>query len=202
MIEIIDCEQNSPQWYAARLGVPTASRFSAILAKGEGKTRRSYMMDLLGELMTGEPTEHYSNDHMERGHEQEPDALNLYAFRMNVDPVRVGFIRNGDKGCSPDCLVSERGMAQVKTKLPRLQAEILLADRVPPENIAQLQGELWVAEREWTDFVSYCPKMPLFVKRVYRDEEYIKRLDKEVDLFVRELRTLLAVLKGEELKVA
>ena len=201
MIEIIDCEQNSPEWRLARLGIPTASNFAAIRAKGEGKTRRTYMMKLIGELMTGEPCENYSNEHMERGHIMEPDARNLYAFRMDVDPVPVGFVRNGRKGASPDSFIDANGIFETKSKLPHLQAEVLLADRLPPEHVAQCQGLLWVCEREWVDFCSYWPRMPLFVKRVYRDEEYIKALAHEVDLFLREMDTYLAVLRNEPLKV-
>lgn len=202
MIEVFEFAQGSDAWRTARLGIPTASQFAAVRAKGEGKTRRTYMMKLIGELMTGEPCEDFSNAHMERGTAMEPDARDLYAFHADVDPVQIGFIRNGRKGCSPDSLILDVGMCEIKTKLPHIQAELLLADRVPPEHIAQLQGNLWVAEREWIDFVSYWPRMPLFVKRVYRDEKYIAELAKDVDLFLREMDTYLAVLRGEELKVA
>ncbi len=202
MIEIFDFAQGTPEWAAARLGIPTASQFMAVKAKGDGKTRRTYMMKLIGEIMTGEPSENFSNGHMERGHEMEPDARNLYAFRMDCEPVQVGFIRNGRKGCSPDSLIGTDGMSEIKTKLPHLQAEVLLADRLPPEHLAQCQGNLWVAEREWIDFVSYWPRMPLFVKRVYRDEAYIKMLSQEVDSFLAEMDTYLAVLRDDPLAVA
>lgn len=201
MIEVFDFPQGSPEWFKARLGIPTASEFAAVKAKGEGKTRRTYMMKLIGEILTGECMEGYSNAHMERGKEMEPDARNLYAFRMDVEPIQVGFVRNGRKGASPDSLIGLNGMCEIKTKLPHLQAEVLLADRLPPEHIAQCQGNLWVAEREWIDFVSYWPRMPLFVKRVYRDDAYIATLAKEVDLFLAEMDTYLAVLKDEPLKV-
>lgn len=200
-IEVFDCLQGSPEWFKARLGIPTASEFAAVKAKGEGKTRRTYMMKLIGEIMTGECMENYSNAHMERGKEMEPDARNLYAFQMDVEPIQVGFVRNGRKGASPDSLIGADGMCEIKTKLPHLQAEVLLADKLPPEHMAQCQGNLWVAEREWIDFVSYWPRMPLFVKRVYRDDTYIKTLAKEVDLFLAEMDTYLAVLKDEPLKV-
>src|ERR1700761_6196992 len=100
MIEIFTFEQGTEEWRQARLGIPTASEFAAVKAKGEGKTRRTYMMKLIGEIMTGEPSEGFNNGHMDRGKEMEPDARNLYAFRMDVEPVQVGFIRNGRKGCS------------------------------------------------------------------------------------------------------
>ena len=201
MIEIIDVEQNTEAWKLARIGIPTASQFAAVRAKGEGKVRRSYMMKLIGEIMTGEPCENYTNEHMERGHTVEPDARNLYAFRMDVDPTPVGFVRNGRKGASPDSFIGDNGICEIKSKLPHLQAEVLLANRLPPEHVAQCQGLLWVCEREWLDFVSYWPRMPLFVKRVYRDEEYIKALAHEVDLFLNEMDTYLAVLRDEPLRV-
>lgn len=92
-------------------------------------------------------------------------------------------------------------MSEIKTKLPHLQAEVLLANRLPPEHLPQCQGNLWVAEREWIDFVSYWPKMPLFVKRVYRDEKYIAMLCAEAERFLAEMDTYLAVLRNEPLRV-
>jgi len=200
VIEVFDCEQYSSEWWQCRLGIPTASAFAAVLAKGEGKTRRKYMMTLIGEQVTGEGYDSYSNEHMERGKEMEIEARDLYAFRTNWVHTPVGFIRRTDEwgaaGCSPDSLVGDDGLVEIKTKLPHIQAEVLLADKVPSEHIAQCQGELWVSGRKWVDFVSYWPKMPLFIKRLYRDEAYIERLAKEVALFNAELRTYLAHIKG------
>jgi hypothetical protein len=189
-VQIIDCEQGSPEWIRARLGIPTASEFHSVMAKGEGKTRKTYMLKLLGERLTGEPQDSYSNGNMERGKTMEAEAVDLYAFMKDRKPKAVGFIRNGDVGCSPDRLLGKRGMVQVKTKLPHLHLELLLADKFPPEHKAQVQGELWVAEREYSDFVCYWPKLPLFVKRVYRDEEYIKTIQSEVQRFLDEMNEL------------
>jgi hypothetical protein len=190
-MQILTCEQGTPEWFAARAGIPTASEFATVMAKGKGggesKTRRTYMLKLAGEILTGEPMDSFSNHHMERGKEYEPDARRLYAFMQDCEPETVGFIRNGDKGCSPDCLVGSSGMAEIKSKLPHLQVDCLLNNRVPPDHVAQVQGQLWVAEREWIDFVSYWPKLPLFVTRAYRDEPYIKELSAAVDQFNEEL---------------
>jgi hypothetical protein len=191
MIEIFDCEQGTPEWHQCRLGIPTASSFATVMAKGEGKTRRDYMLKLLGERLTGEPSVSYSNDHMERGKEMEAEARDTYVFMKEAEVRRVGFIRNGDKGCSPDSLVGDVGGCEIKTKLPHLQLDVLLRDRLPPEHVAQCQGFLWVAEREWIDFVSYWPRLPLFVKRVYRDDEYIKKLAAEVSTFNAEMAELM-----------
>jgi hypothetical protein len=195
MLQVIECDQGTPDWHAARAGIPTASMFGTVMASGKGgadsKTRTTYMHKLAGEIITGEPMESYSNAHMERGKEMEAEARDLYAFQQVVEPVQIGFIRSGQKGCSPDSLIGDTGMCEVKTKLPHLQIEVLLRGELPPEHRAQCQGNLWVAEREWIDFVSYWPKMPLFVKRVYRDEPYIAGLASAVDAFNDELAALV-----------
>ena len=190
MIEILTCEQNSPEWQTARMGIPTASEFKSILAKGQGKTRRTYMMKLLGERLTGKPMESYTNHHMDRGHDMEAEARRDYMFVMGEDAAPVGFIRNGKMGCSPDSLVGDRGLLEVKTKAPHLQAEVLIAGKLPTEHKAQVQGQIWVAERDWCDFVSYWPGMPPFIIRVERDEKYIEVLSEEVARFSDELEKL------------
>lgn len=195
MIEIFHCPQGSPEWHACRLGIPTASEFHSVLAKGEGKVRRKYLMRLLGERLSGRVADGFSNAHTERGHEQEPDARNWYAFHHDVEPVQVGFIRNGDKGCSPDSLVGDDGLLEIKSKLAHLHCEVLLADKCPTDHYAQVQGQIWVAEREWCDFVSWCPGLPPFVKRVPRDEKYIAELDKAVRAFLDELNELHEQIK-------
>jgi hypothetical protein len=190
-MEIFDCPQGSEEWFRARLGIPTASEFHTVMAKGrdggDSKTRKTYMHKLAGEILTGELMDSFGNVHTERGKELEPDARNLYAFMRDCEPQVVGFVRNGQKGCSPDSLVAADGMVEIKTKLPHLQVDCLLSDRLPPEHKAQCQGALWVAEREWIDFVSYWPTLPLFVTREYRDEEYIAKLAAAVDAFNDEL---------------
>lgn len=199
-VEIFDCDQNSPEWYQCRLGIPTASRFATVLASGRGggesKTRREYLYKLAGEILTGEPMYNYQNDHMQRGHEMEDEARNMYVFLTDLEPNRVGFLRNGPKGCSPDSLIGNDGMLEIKTKLAHLQCEVLDYDELPSEHKPQCQGQLWVAEREWVDFVSYWPKLPLFAKRAFRDEPYIKKLSAEVDRFNQELADLVEKIRA------
>jgi hypothetical protein len=188
---IYDCDQSSPEWHQARLGIPTASMFATVMASGKGGgesvTRRTYMLKLAGEILTGEPMDSYSNGHMERGKAMEDEARDFYSYLTDTDPQRVGFIRNGQKGCSPDSLIGSAGMLEVKTKLAHLTIDCLLKDEFPPEHKAQCQGALWVAEREWIDIAVYWPKLPLFVKRATRDDVYIKKLSDAVDEFNTEL---------------
>ena len=194
-MQIVDCDQNSPEWYRARMGIPTASEFKTIIGikkdAREKVTRRTYMLKLAGEILTGEPMDSYSNDHMERGKLMEDEARNLYSFMTDAEPQRVGFIRNGQKGCSPDSLVGDRGMLEVKTKLAHMTIDCLLKDEFPPEHKAQCQGALWVCEREWIDIAVYWPKLPLFVKRAYRDEAFIRDLSQAVDDFNSELAEMV-----------
>ena len=192
MMQIINCEQGTPEWLAARAGIPTASEFHTVMAVGTngGKslTRKSYLNKLVGEILTGEPMATYVNADMERGSLMEDEARDLYSFSRDVDPIRVGFVRNGEKGASPDSLLGDNGGLEIKSAAAHVQVERLLADQLPPEHRAQVQGSLWVCEREWWDFVSYCPKLPLLVKRVYRDEDYIKSIALAVELFNVELQ--------------
>jgi hypothetical protein len=197
MLEIIDCEQGTIEWHRARLGIPTASRFADILAKGDGKMRARYLRDLAGEIYTGEPdTEGFTNAHMERGKLWEADARDHYAFTNDVEPQQVGFIRNGRAGASPDSLIGETGGLEIKTALRHIQIERLQRGGMPPEHKAQVQGCLWITGREWWDFMSYAPGLPPLIVRVERDEVYINQLTKAVEAFNSELDMLVASLRG------
>lgn len=202
MLEIFTCDQNSDEWFRARMGIPTASEFATVLAKGKGggdsKTRQTYLYKLAGEIITGDPMESFSNAHMERGKVMEDDARCLYEFMTDVECERVGFIRSGRKGASPDSLVGDAGMVEIKTKLPHLMIETILRGEFPPEHKAQCQGQLWVAEREWIDIAVYWPGMPLFVTRATRDEEFIKQLSEGVDAFNDELDSIVARVRAYE----
>lgn len=200
-LQIFNCDQGSPEWFVCRAGIPTASEFSTVLAKGKGGgdsvTRRKYMLTLIGELMTGKVIDGYTNAHMERGKEMEAEARDLYAMVTDAELTPVGFMRRGDAGASPDSLVGDEGMLEIKTKLPHLQLECLLGDAVPSEHVLQLQGQLWISQRLWVDFVSYWPGLPLFRKRVFRDEQTIARIKVGVDEFNAELNDLLKKVQAK-----
>lgn len=196
MIQVFDMEQGGDEWLAARLGIPTASKFATVMAKGEGKTRNEYMRRLAGEILTGEPSETFHNAHMERGKVMEDEARELYAFIHDADIKRVGFIRSGQKGASPDSLVGEDGGLEIKTALPHIQIERLEKNRLPPEHVAQVQGNIWIGGREWWDFCSYWPKLPLLKVRVYRDDSYIKTMSGEIDRFNDELAALVERIRN------
>jgi hypothetical protein len=139
---------------------------------------------------------------MERGKLMEDEARDLYAFTHGIEPQRVGFIRSGSKGASPDSLIGDNGGLEIKSAAAHIQIARLLADELPSEHKAQVHGSMWVAEREWWDFCSYCPKLPLFVKRIYRDETYIAKLAQEVDLFNIELQQTVEYIRRYGQKAA
>lgn len=200
-VEIHDMEQGTPEWYRVRLGLPTASCFATVLARGKdggaSVTRRTYLMKLAGEILTGEPMENYSNGYMERGKQMEAEARDYYGFICDEPLTRVGFLKNGSKGASPDSLVGENGVLEIKTAMPHILGEFILKDKFPPEHMAQCQGGLWIAEREWLDLCIYWPSMPKFITRIHRDEDYIAKLSAAVDEFNAELYEIVHRLRSK-----
>lgn len=197
-----DCEQGSEEWFRVRAGMPTASEFSTVMANGKGgaesKTRRTYMLKLAGERITGEPMENTlaTNPHIMRGKIMEDEARKFYSFMTDAEPARVGFISNGAKGGSPDALIGTSRMLEIKTALPHILISHLLKDEFPPEHKAQCQGNLWVGERDEIDLVIYWPRVPLFVKTVGRDEAYIREMGQAVDKFNDELNGVVERIKN------
>lgn len=191
-----DCPQGSDLWKQVRCGIPTASKFSDVLAKGQGITRRKYLYQLAGEILTGQPTEGYSNAHMERGTAMEPEARREYAWKSGVEPVAVGFMRRGDAGASPDSLIGDDGLLEVKTRLPHLQVEVLLADKPPSENLTQCQGQMLISGRKWCDLISYCQGLPLGIWRIEQDLAFHARLIVELRAFNEELSALVERIRG------
>jgi YqaJ-like viral recombinase domain. len=186
---ITDLEQGSAEWLAIRMGIVTASNMSALLVNGKGEygfgaDAYSYMNTLIGERITQEIADPFTgNRHTERGHELEPKARALYEAQTDLECRQVAIILNKGCGYSPDSLVGDDGLNEIKTKLPKYQVEVILSDEVPKDHIAQCQSGLWLAEREWIDFISYWPGMPLFVKRMYRDEALIRKMEERVKTF-------------------
>ncbi|MCL5426865.1 MAG: YqaJ viral recombinase family protein [Gammaproteobacteria bacterium] len=193
-MQVLNMEQGTPEWLAARLGRVTMSELKTLLVNGKGPGgfgtgAFSYMHQLIGERMTGELAEPFQgNVHTRRGHKLEGVARKLYVDATGeLAPQEVGIILNHNVGYSPDSLVGANGLLEIKTKLPKFQIELLLNGEIPSEHVAQCQGGLWVSEREWIDFVSYWPGMPLFIKRAYRDDIMISTIAERVESFHEEM---------------
>jgi hypothetical protein len=200
-----DIEQGSGAWYLARAGIPTSSEFAKIMAKPgpRGGTssreqigRKKLLWRLAGEIITGEPEATYSNFDMERGKENEAEARDLYAFLREAEPVQVGFIKNGNCGASPDALIGDDGLLEIKDAKGSVQVERLIDGTLPSEYRAQVQGQLMVSERSWVDFMSHSRGLPPLIVRVERDEAYIAELREAVDRFVAELEQLVTWLRA------
>jgi len=204
MIEIIkDIEQGSEEWHEMRLAVITASRFKDVLAGGQGKTRFSYMRELAAEALTGEAAKLYSNEYMEWGVQTEPQAKSMYELRTGNSVEEVAFVRDSDfsgVGVSPDGLIAEDGLIEIKCPKTTTQIETFLSGDMPKMHKAQVQGQLWITGRSWCDFVSFDPRIDgaasWFCVRIERDQDYINTLQSKVLDFKNELDLLLTKLRG------
>lgn len=196
-MKIINAEQRSPEWFAARCGIATASNFAKVLAtikSGEAAERRNYRIKLALERITGTVEESYQNEAMRIGIEREPHARIAYEASTGNMADEVGFCLHDELECgaSPDGLIDEHGGLEIKCPTPGKHFEYLRASGEPPEYTAQIQGCMWVTGRKWWDFVSYCPDFPdnasLIVRRVHRDDEYISNLANKIAAFMDEVR--------------
>jgi len=182
MMRIDQNEQGSPEWLAARLGIPSASMFAKIVTtKGIwSASADAYINQLVAERLTGEREEVFQSHHMLRGTELEPDARDLYSLISDAEVTEVGFCLHDtlSAGCSPDGLIGEEGGLEIKAPAPATHVEYLRGGVLPSKYKQQVMGCLWITGREWWDFVSYHPTMKPLIVRVERDEEYIAALEK------------------------
>ena len=193
----IDCQQGSPEWFAARLGIASASCFSDILATiktGEAAARRNYRAKLVVERLTGKQIPTFETAAMRQGIEREPLARAAYELRSGAWVDEVGFCRHDtlEAGASPDGLIGENGGLEIKCPELATHLSYLRIPGAPAEYIAQIQGCMWITGRAWWDFASFNPDFPpnlqLTVRRIVRDERYIAALALAVELFMAEVR--------------
>jgi hypothetical protein len=189
-VRVLDVQQGSLDWQTARLGIPTASRFDKILTPKTLKIaagRRDYMHELLAESLLGSPLDAADTEWMARGREMEPNAVAWYEFQRGIDTEAVGFVLRDDGlvGCSPDRLVGPDGGLEVKCRGPKAHVACLLGDE--PAVTTQVQGCLWLCERDWWDVLGHHENLPPVLTRVHRDEKVIEALAAAVDQFTDEL---------------
>lgn len=201
-------EQRSAAWFAARIGKPTASEFHKILTGGGKDSSKAKISDqaegyahaLLAEMMLGKPLDAPETEWMIRGQVLEDSAIEAYEFESGLETSPGGFVTDdlGLVGCSPDRLVGECGLLEMKIPAPQTHIGYLL-DRRSLElgKRPQVQGQLLVTERDWVDLVSYHPEMPLVIVRVVRDEVYIGLLQRALAAFVAQLAAMREKLERE-----
>jgi len=201
-------EQGTPEWHAARLGKVTASKINDVMAKlkggGEAAGRRNYRAQLVAERLTGEPTETYCSDAMRRGSEMEPLAREAYEFLTGTTVEQIGFIDHPTipmTGCSPDGLIGDDGMLEIKCPNTATHIDWLLGGKVPPEHVNQMRWQMECAGREWCDFASYDPRLPvelqLFVApRLWVDFSAVAPIRIEVMTFLAEVNEIVGKLRA------
>jgi len=205
-----DIDQGSVAWFELHKGLPTASEFFKVMAKvgPKGGTshkeyvqRAQYLRVLAGEILTGEcrEKEWFGNRHTERGKAREDEARCLYALDHDVEPARVGFVRNGNCGCSPDSLLDSRNVLEIKDAIAHRQIERLEHGALPSEHRWQVIGALLVCEdAEYADFMSHCRGLPPLYVRVYRDsvKAELAELRAGIDRFCEERDFLVTRVKA------
>jgi putative phage-type endonuclease len=196
-------EQRSEEWFQARLGKVTASRVADVLAKiksGESASRRNYKIQLVSERLTGEKQESYINQAMQDGIDREIFARDRYVQQFG-EVEEVGFVKHPtlEAGASPDGMVGDDGILEIKCPMGSTHTETLMTQDVPSRYIPQIQFQLLCTGRKWCDFVSYNPMFPqhlqVFVKRVEADTVYQKELELEVKQFLGEVDDVINKLK-------
>jgi putative phage-type endonuclease len=190
-------EQRTAEWFAARLGKVTASRVADLMAttkSGYAASRDNLMAQLVVERLTGQAQESYSNASMQWGTEQEPFARAAYEIATGQMVEECGFVPHPmieNAGASPDGLVGDDGLVEIKCPNTATMIETLLTQKVPSKYITQMQMQMACTGRQWCDFVSFDPRLPakaqLWVKRVPRDPEFILKMEVEIVKFLAEL---------------
>ena len=190
-------EQRTTEWFQARLGKVTASRVADVIAKtktGYSASRENYMAQLVVERLTNTQAESFTNAAMQWGTDQEPFARAAYELKMGVMVDETGLVDHPTipmAGASPDGLVGEDGLVEIKCPNTATHIDTLLTQTVPAKYITQMQFQMACTGRQWCDFVSFDPRMPqkaqIFVKRVLRDDLFIKEVESEIKKFLAEV---------------
>jgi putative phage-type endonuclease len=199
--------QGTAEWTQARVGKVTASRITDMMATtktgGWGAGRKNYAAELVAERLTGEPAPRYTNGTMAYALEIEPEARTAYSRRAWVDVAEVGFVPHptiADAGASPDGLVGDDGLVEIKCPNTATHIETLLrGDKIDSDYVLQMQFQMACTGRQWCDFVSYDKRLPpgrmrLFIVRVYRDPKMIADIEAAVRVFSAEVDATVAAL--------
>ena len=196
----LDIEQGSEAWFQARAGIPSASNLSKIITtKGEpSKQAEKYMHTLAIEAVTGTKEETYQSAAMARGVEMEAEARALYEMINDVQVEEVGFCFKDERklyGCSPDGLIGDDGLIEIKCPSACTHCEYLLKGKLPSTYFQQVQMQLWVTGRKWCDFVSYFPGVRPLIVRVEPDLQFFSAMELELEKFCAKLADVVEKIK-------
>ena len=197
--------QRDDDWFDARLGKATASRFKDVMATlkngNPAQAQQDYLTELVVERLTQQPAQRFQNAAMNWGTEQESAARLAYERHEDIEVQEVGFIAHDtlDAGCSPDGLVYWDGLLEIKCPWNTGVHIDTLLNGMPEHHTAQVQGQMWITGRDWCDFVSFDPRMPvelqLHVQRIERDEAFIADLERRVSSFLSEVGKQVEALR-------
>jgi putative phage-type endonuclease len=198
-------EQRTEEWFEARMGCVTASRTADVMAKtksGYAASRANYMAELICERLTGERQGGFSSAAMQWGTETEPQARMAYEIITGATVVETGFVLHPEIagfGASPDGLIGDDGLIEIKCPNTATHIDTLLADKVPTKYIIQMHVQMLCTGRAWCDFVSFDPRLPIdlhmFIKRVERDNKLAEEIVTEVQSFLADMEAKIAKLK-------
>ncbi len=180
-----------------RMGKFTASSAANLLLNKSTTSYEKTIYKVAFERMAKTTPETYANAHMQRGHDLEPLAIEAYE-RENLRSVEhVGFIEINDwVGCSPDGLVGDNGLVEIKCPAFDTMLKYMLnPDTLMAQYSAQVQYQMYVTERDWCDLAAYDPNLGLVIQRVFRDEDYIERLQAEIDTAIETVKSIIKQLK-------
>jgi len=190
----LDVQQGTAEWLAVRCGVPSASNFDKLVTtKGEpSKQAQKYLYALAAERVSGIKEESFQSQAMIKGIETEAEAVEFYELTQGVEVQTVGFCLHESKryGCSPDRLVGEEGLLEVKCPLPHTHVEYLLENNLEKDYFQQVQGQLLVTGRKWCDLISYSRGLRPLIVRVERDEAFLSKLEEFLGAFFDELEAI------------
>jgi hypothetical protein len=195
-----DVEQGSKEWARLRMGIPTASNFHKIITPGgkPSKQAEAYRHHLLAEMLIGLPIDAPTTAWMDRGVEMEDEAVCFYEFERDVAVRKIGFVTDDavTLGASPDRLIGEDGLLEIKCPSPAVHVGYLMAEGPDDDYRVQLQGQMLVTGRDWVDICAYHPAMPSVIVRVVRNEEFMEKLTEALSLFCAQLRADVDKLEG------
>ena len=190
-------EQRTDEWHQQRLGKVTASRIADVIAKtksGPAASRKNYLAELVAERLTGQPTNGYVNAAMQHGIDTEPQARAAYAFYGDKEVAECGFVDHPVlpmTGASPDGLVGDDGLVEIKCPTTATHLDFLFSHKIPDKYAVQMLWQMECTGRAWCDFATFDPRMPanlqLWVKRVERDDTRLGELRQSVSDFLREV---------------
>jgi hypothetical protein len=189
-------QQGSEAWHQIKLGRFSGTRIGKLLMGKSTSGYQNAIAEVAAEILTRETEENFVSDDMQRGIDLEPQAATIYSSIFEVDLQEVGFIEPEHElsewtGVSPDRLIDSDGMLEIKCPKVKTLFKYIEKNVLPLEYRPQVQGQLWVAKRQWCDFMAYYPNLKPFIIRVYPDLDLHKKIEEELKIAVQSVKNII-----------